>query len=680
MPLIMKKITSIIVLFFYLFGFFAPIANASRVIDEELIKEAQASVQDLSAYGKWFDIETWDQYIDAPENAFQSYSDYVSEIVASRMTDMEVIEYIVEIDNSLNCGAHVCTKITYLDKFEHTAHEVIDWHVNVVDVDPPEYDYESTIYPPTSYYPDTGSNAPSESNLNQFNELKDSLNNKNLQLKHANDRLEDALDNLDDAKSAHSKAEKELARLESQHNAFVKAANEFGSQAEEASKEAELAKQELSDETTELERLEQSQSEHELTESKIKSELAALEAELKQLAADKAQNFILDYTAANSEIEFNTISMEEALALGFSEHNDGISILVESSEIGLALDDIDVDYAELISSEIPGISIDNLVGYERSFSESSALHNDIVDAIRYQQVVSESVQQNGSLDQQDLAFIGGFGIELALDLTLENELVVARDVLNNSLSILDTALDFVPGVSFVKDVASIVTGTNPLTGEEFTETERAILLGTLFVPAALVGTAKIISKAVKIFKDFGQHGGHWQQRAHEIESVIKKSDDNLSDYSTLCPEGVSCDGGEKTEDILSRFTGKKSAALADTKPGEYFEGVESTWGKSVFRSNMKKLYDRLDLPSDVHAHHIFPKEFETQFKEAGLWVHDPRLMAPVPDGLHTQVHSSGYNAEWAEFLETGPDYDEVIEKAREMVIEYGYDHVLGGYF
>ena len=328
---------------------------------------------------------------------------------------------------------------------------------------------------------------------------------------------------------------------------------------------------------------------------------------------------------------------------------------------------------------------------------SNPNYSKLVDAISYYDAVDSQVAPGSDADH--LVSLSAIGIELADNAYSTNDSIVGDSFLGASLSLLDAAIDFVPGLSLVKDSVSIVTGVNPVTGESLSATERTVLLGTLFVPAALSGSAKAVTKTYKVLKDISDRGGKLKPLADDLKTSIETSGESLRKYSLSATPKPSA---EINDEILERFstsrkrvegelplTGKKVAALNDTKPGEYYPGVEKTWGFSskTYRDNMKRLIDP-DLPSSDEAHHMFPQNLRNQFREVGIHIDDPRVMVPFPNGRHQSMHQGGdglvpYNDAWEEWLlenRGAISYDDVLNKAHSMATDYGFSDLLTGYF
>jgi hypothetical protein len=98
-----------------------------------------------------------------------------------------------------------------------------------------------------------------------------------------------------------------------------------------------------------------------------------------------------------------------------------------------------------------------------------------------------------------------------------------------------------------------------------------------------------------------------------------------------------------------------------------------TFNKDNFRPNLQILTGRSsDYIKGKQAHHILPQKFEDKFSMLGLDIHDPKFGAWV-DGTTHGSWSWQYNKQWEEFLDTKPTQEDVLDFAKELAEQYGYD-------
>ncbi|NRA67359.1 MAG: pre-toxin TG domain-containing protein [Pseudobacteriovorax sp.] len=100
---------------------------------------------------------------------------------------------------------------------------------------------------------------------------------------------------------------------------------------------------------------------------------------------------------------------------------------------------------------------------------------------------------------------------------------------------LDTAIDFIPGISAAKDASIIMFGINPVTGENVSDVERAMTAGTFLVPAFLSGTGKGLVKTVKALGRLADSQKKSAKHAKGLLKSIDKSDEALEDLVDHLP-------------------------------------------------------------------------------------------------------------------------------------------------
>ncbi|HYI00733.1 hypothetical protein [Hyalangium sp.] len=90
-----------------------------------------------------------------------------------------------------------------------------------------------------------------------------------------------------------------------------------------------------------------------------------------------------------------------------------------------------------------------------------------------------------------------------------------------------------------------------------------------------------------------------------------------------------------------------------------------------FRENLARLTGR--MPEDAHAHHVFPRALEKNFKEAGINIHDPRFGTWWERSSHLKK-AHDYTQRWREFLfrRPPPSFEQILQFGRELAREYGF--------
>jgi len=120
------------------------------------------------------------------------------------------------------------------------------------------------------------------------------------------------------------------------------------------------------------------------------------------------------------------------------------------------------------------------------------------------------------------------GIAAADQLYAVGDAINGEKALHVALLCLDIALDFVPGISFVKNSLTIVSGINSITGQEVSNTERAILSAMLVMPSLLSGAAKGLMHSGVIFQKIAKSESAAASLAGELATVVGKADRSLA--------------------------------------------------------------------------------------------------------------------------------------------------------
>ncbi len=124
---------------------------------------------------------------------------------------------------------------------------------------------------------------------------------------------------------------------------------------------------------------------------------------------------------------------------------------------------------------------------------------------------------------------------------------------------------------------------------------------------------------------------------------------------------------------LARAMGAFSAhrgAIHAARAGSGIPRAYKAFNQSNFRHNLKVL-TRTDAPSDLHAHHMLPREFEARFRALQVRnIHDPKYGAwwHGPDHL---ARAAEYNDLWRTFLRLDRTADEIENYARQLSTQFG---------
>jgi len=122
----------------------------------------------------------------------------------------------------------------------------------------------------------------------------------------------------------------------------------------------------------------------------------------------------------------------------------------------------------------------------------------------------------------------------------------------------------VPGISFVKNSLTIVTGINYITGQEVSNTERAILSAMLVMPSLLSGTAKGLMHSGVIFQKIAKSESAAAGLAGELATVVGKADQALSREVVQAEIG----SGKAVDDMVSEAGANAKRLGATEAEGE----------------------------------------------------------------------------------------------------------------
>ncbi|MDD5760083.1 MAG: RHS repeat-associated core domain-containing protein [Desulfobulbaceae bacterium] len=96
-----------------------------------------------------------------------------------------------------------------------------------------------------------------------------------------------------------------------------------------------------------------------------------------------------------------------------------------------------------------------------------------------------------------------------------------------------------------------------------------------------------------------------------------------------------------------------------------------------FRENLRRLTgSSLDDIVGMDAHHVLPQQFAPDFAEVGININDPVFGTWVDATAHRNW-SYAYNQLWEEFLQQKRTKEEILNFARKLAEEYGFDVYFG---
>ena len=119
----------------------------------------------------------------------------------------------------------------------------------------------------------------------------------------------------------------------------------------------------------------------------------------------------------------------------------------------------------------------------------------------------------------------------------------------SDLETLDIVLDFVPVVGTAKDIISLATGINPITNEKLSDFDKAVIASGLLLPSVLSGTAKnIIKNGIK-------------KTSEVLQRVVSKGKKSAKTASTLL------ENSKKFEDDFAGTVWDNITENGNARPG-----------------------------------------------------------------------------------------------------------------
>ncbi len=107
---------------------------------------------------------------------------------------------------------------------------------------------------------------------------------------------------------------------------------------------------------------------------------------------------------------------------------------------------------------------------------------------------------------------------------------------------------------------------------------------------------------------------------------------------------------------------------------KYFDDAAGWFPESGYRQRLKDLTG-IDPGDAFDAHHVFPRQFTSDFRRLGIDVNDPVHLTWMEHRAHLNLHASGYNLKWKDFLtNANPTTDQAYDYARRLA--EGEFHVL----
>lgn len=462
---------------------------------------------------------TVNYYIDSSEiSEADLFNTLLSYYEAERTVDERIDA--IDISSGDSCAATVCVTVVE-DYGSYTIVQRNNYHLQMSAGSLGGNSYSS--------YSGVSSSDPdaTSSQLSQLASINKQISDQNTENAGLASEIAAANSELSSRNSAHASAKSALASAENDRNVALSNMNDAISNRNSAVAERHQAKQEASNAKEEADRQAAAVVVQEQIKAQQETQLAELVDDTTNLLAQSPTHHAsLADSKSGLDSEINSANAEiDAIV---DRHNAIASNIISDLGIVETVEDLNIDYSALIKTE-NDLSIPTLPnGQAIKTPETHPRYEDLVDAINYHKSLEEYVESTNSDSVKHAYDLSEIGIIQADEAYSEGRDEEGDEYLEGALSLLDTALDFVPGVSFIKDVTSIVTGVNPITGEEVSDTDRAIMLGSLFLPAALSGTGKIATKAAKALEILSERGSN---QADGLLDVMRNADSDFAKYA-----------------------------------------------------------------------------------------------------------------------------------------------------
>lgn len=275
----------------------------------------------------------------------------------------------------------------------------------------------------------------------------------------------------------------------------------------------------------------------------------------------------------------------------------------------------------------------------------------------------EDTDNDGLLNwPEDSPLVGGQNLDIVVIVTESSGVVIG----------------FVPVVGDATDVVAIVIAEDPFTGECLSKTDQ------LLFALSLLLVLPVSAKSLKLLGQFlGKSDldipvvwialkGTLNKLKFEPHTWLQRLDKRDS-WTFLNVKSLK--GTNRVEfkywryRIIVGWLSTSSDKLAKKLGYEKFTEGNYRDALMKFTGNSK------DKVSELEAHHILPQEFKKNFEQAGIEnIHDPRLLVWVDSTSHRRW-SNEYSDAWTSFFSHNPKPTklEILEEARELADEFGYD-------
>jgi hypothetical protein len=259
------------------------------------------------------------------------------------------------------------------------------------------------------------------------------------------------------------------------------------------------------------------------------------------------------------------------------------------------------------------------------------------------------------------------------------------------MRLVDLAVNFTPGVALGRDSVIVLTGTNPVTGEKISDTERAMIAGTLLVPAFLEGAAHTLVDLGESLEGVARSAKAEAGAAGDLAAAIERSDEEVMDlvHAVPCTSSRRAGSVSPLASTPCRAVGELTAELASQSEAvlDSLREGEVSFGKAVRADYNTTFFDSYgwELKEEVgQVHHAVEQQVLTRYP--GVVTADElnslenlRGIPLGPDGY--ELHQSDIRRYWDAFYdsfdEAGrvPTKEDLLSMAKQIDDMFGRDFI-----
>jgi hypothetical protein len=226
---------------------------------------------------------------------------------------------------------------------------------------------------------------------------------------------------------------------------------------------------------------------------------------------------------------------------------------------------------------------------------------------------------------------------------LKDKRLLGVHSVSTALRLVDLAVNFVPGVALARDAITVLTGTNPITGEAVGDVERAMIAATLLVPSFLEGGAHGLVELGEALEGVAASSRAESSAAADLLSALERSDAEVADLVNAlpCTIGARLQPGHGPEPLAKRCSGlvgefTAEAAAEGQRVLGFLRDGEVGVGDAVRKDYAKTFRDSFAYVSDEvgQVHHAIEQQVLDRYP--GLFseqeINSLENLRGIPDG------------------------------------------------